>query len=268
MIGERNETRPDTPDLVPQCERQFVPSATITDIDTPAFWSFMEAQGLAVNGAEAALTQHLENALVCTEFEGRLRPTLYGILVFGRTPQAFPHTHSLFVQCSAYAGTDRAADVISASDCRGAITDQVRRAIGWFKSLGHGEPYEGIDRDLPPVPESVLREAVVNAVIHRDYAVVGSKVMVEVFDDRVDVTSPGTLPNHMTVEQARSGGALRSRNELLANAMLVHRLMEARGRGWLSMRRSMREFNGSDPQLVNATEGAGYVRASFRRGDD
>jgi hypothetical protein len=54
-------------------------------------------------------------------------------------------------------------------------------------------------------------EAVVNAVIHRDYAITGSQVLLEVFDDRI-VTSPSALPNHITVEQARSGGAPRSRN--------------------------------------------------------
>ncbi len=250
-------------------EKQVVPSATVSDIDVQAFRAFMQAQGMEMHQApQPPIERDLENALVCAEFDGELRPTLYGTLVFGRTPQAYPHTHSLFVQCSAYAGTDRAADVITTADCRGTVTDQVRRTIGWFNSLGHGESYEGLIREnLPPIPDLVLREAVVNAVIHRDYAIVGSKVMVEVFDDRVDVTSPGTLPNHMTVDQARGGGAPRSRNELLANAMLVHRLMEARGRGWLSMRRTMREFNGSDPELVNATEGAGFVRASFRRGD-
>lgn len=250
-------------------EKQVVPSATVSDIDVQAFRTFMEAQGMDMQRApQLPIERDLENALVCADFDGELRPTLYGILVFGRTPQTSPHTHGLFVQCSNYAGTDRAAEVITSADCLGTITDQVRRTIGWFQSLGHGESYnEGIFRkDLPPIPESVLREAVVNAVIHRDYAIVGSKVMVEVFNDRVDVTSPGTLPNHMTVDQARGGGAPRSRNELLANAMLVYRLMEARGRGWLSMRRSMREFNGSDPELVNATEGAGFVRASFLRG--
>ena len=251
-------------------EKQVVPSATIGDIDVQAFRAFMESQGVDMRQEpQPPVERDLDNASVCAEFDGELRPTLYGVLVFGRTPQAYPHTHSLFVQCTAYAGSDRSADVITAADCRGTITDQVHRAVGWFRSLGHRESYQdGIVReDTPPIPDSVLREAIVNGVIHRDYAIVGSKVMVEVFDDRVDVTSPGTLPNHMTVDQARGGGAPRSRNELLANAMLVHRLMEARGRGWLSMRRSMREFNGSDPELVNATEGAGYVRASFRRGD-
>lgn len=250
-------------------ERQVVPSATISDIDVQAACNYMELQGMDFDRSpQTPMEQHLDNAIVCAFADGEPRPTLYGVLAFGRTPQSHPHTRNLFVQCRAYAGSDRTAGAFTTADCRGTITDQVRRTIGWFQSLGHSESYEeGIFRkDSPPIPESVLREAVVNAVIHRDYAIVGSKVMVEIFDDRVDVTSPGTLPNHITVDQARNGGAPRSRNELLANAMLVHRPMEARGRGWLSMRRSMREFNGSEPELVNATAGAGYVRASFRRG--
>lgn len=90
-----------------------------------------------------------------------------------------------------------------------------------------------------------------NAVIHRDYAIAGSQVMLEVFADRIVVTSPGALPNHMTVEQAQMGGAPRSRNEMMANAMVVRGLMERRGRGWLAMRHAMRKFNGTEPTLEN-----------------
>lgn len=73
--------------------------------------------------------------------------------------------------------------------------------------------------------------------------------MLEVFSDRVDVSSPGSLPNHMSVESVRAGGVPRSRNELMANYMVVRRLMEQRGRGWPVMRRAMREFNGTEPEL-------------------
>ena len=103
----------------------------------------------------------------------------------------------------------------------------------------------------------------VNAVIHRDYAITGSKVQVEIFSDRIDVTSPGALPNHMTVEKARSGGTARSRNEMMANAMVVWRFMEQRGRGWLMMRREMRRFNGTEPELVNDDRNR-FVRVTFR----
>ena len=155
---------------------------------------------------------------------------------------------------------------MSVGEAKGRLEDQVDRAMGWFQSLGRGERYRGLYReDLPLMPEHVLREAVVNAVIHRDYAQVGAPILLEVFDDRIEVTSPGTLPNHMTVAQAVGGGAPRSRNEMMANAMVVRRLMERRGRGWLLMRRGMREFNGTEPALTNEVEGS-YVRVRFETG--
>ena len=126
--------------------------------------------------------------------------------MFGRDPQAYAHTLSLFVQCTAYGGTDQAADVLSAGEGKGRLQDQVQRAMGWFRSRGRGESYEGIRRmDLPPAPEAALREALVNALVHRDYAITGSQVLVGVFDDRIVVTRPGALPNDMTVDQARKG---------------------------------------------------------------
>ena len=82
------------------------------------------------------------------------------------------------------------------------------------------------------MPEAALREALVNAVVHRDYVITGSKVLFEVFSQHVDVNSPGPLPNHMSVESVRAGAHPRSRNELMANYMVVKRFMEQRGRGW------------------------------------
>ena len=248
-------------------ERQIIPSAVVDDVDFGAVRAFMKAQGLETDAApQPARDDDLRNASVAEELDGVLRPTLYGLLVFGRDPQRFPHTLNLFVQCAAYGGADQAADVLSAGEGRGRLEDQVQRAVGWFRSLGRREVYGGLRRrDVPPMPESALREALVNAVIHRDYAVTGSQILLEVFDDRVAVTSPGALPNHMTVEQARRGGAPRSRNEMMANAMVVRGLMERRGRGWLTMRHAMARFNGTEPELVN-DERNRFVRVTFRTG--
>ena len=246
-------------------EGQIVSSATASEIDMEAFESFMKAQGKQIeDDPQPETDDDLHNASVCAELDGVLRPTLYGLMVFGRGPQRYPHTLSLFVQCARYAGLDRAAEAISVGEAKGRLEDQVSRAMGWFQSLGRGERYQGVHReDLPLMPYHVLREAVVNAVIHRDYAQTGSPILLEVFGDRIEVTSPGTLPNHMTVAQAVGGGAPRSRNEMMANAMVVRRLMERRGRGWLLMRRGMREFNGTEPELTNEVDGS-YVRVRFR----
>ena len=246
-------------------EERAIPAAGVEDIDIDSFRSFQRGRGLETEEEpQPPIEDDLRNARVLRNIDGTLRPTLYGLMVFGRDPQGHPHTGSFWIQCTAYAGSDRASDVILAGEGKGRLDEQVRRALGWLKSLGWTESYTGILReDRPLVPEPAVREALVNAIAHRDYALVGSPVQLEVFRDRVVVTSPGTLPNHMTVENVRFGGLPRSRNEWMANAMVVARLMEKRGLGWLRMRREMQAFNGTEPELVN-DEGGKFVRVTFR----
>jgi len=245
-------------------EESVMPTAVVEDLDVAAFRDFLRAQGKTPDREpKLPIEVDLRNASACGILDGVMRPTLYGLAVFGRDFQGTSATTNLYIRCAAYSGIDRAGDVLSVSDAKGCLEDQVSRALGWFKSLGRRERYNGLYRtDIPQLPDDVVREALVNAVIHRDYAITGSSVMLEVFDDRVDVTSPGLLPNHMTVEAARGGGAPRSRNEMMANAMVVRQLMEQRGRGWLMMRRVMHDFNETEPVLINA-EGGGYVRVTF-----
>ena len=133
-----------------------------------------------------------------------MHPTLYGVLAFGKEPQRYPQTRSFRVECVAYEGDDRASRVLQVADAAGCLDEQVQRAAGWFAGLGRFESYRGLIReDRPLLPQPAIRDwqpVMVNAVVHRDYAITGSKVLFEVFPRRVDVTSPGTLPNHTRVE--------------------------------------------------------------------
>ena len=246
-------------------EKQAVLAAGVEDIDINSFRSFQRRQGMEIEAEpQPPIEDDLRNARVLGDFDGTLHPTLYGLMVFGRDPQAHPHTGSFWIRCTAYAGRDRASDVILVGEGKGRLDEQVRRALGWLKGLGWTESYAGILReDRPLVPEPAVREALVNAVAHRDYGLVDSPVQLEVFRDRVAVTSPGLLPNRMTVDNVRFGGLPRSRNEWMANAMVVARLMGKRGLGWLRMRREMQAFNGTEPDLVN-DEGGKFVRVTFR----
>ena len=250
-------------------EEQVIRAATTEDIDHDAFRSFLRAQGLDTDEEpQPPLEEDMRNAGLLAMSDGNLHPTLYGVMVFGRDPQNHPQTSNFFIQCAAYAGLDRATDVVSVADARGRLVDQINRAMGWCRILGRREIYRGILRhDVPLIPDSALREALVNAVIHREYAITGSSVLFEIFSDRIDVTSPGTLPNHMEVESVRAGSRPRSRNESMAHAMVVAKVMERRGRGWPLMRRTMREFNGTEPDIINEERGK-FVRVTFRLGPD
>ena len=229
----------------------MIPAAGADDIDRAVFRSFLGAQGLDMERwPQPDIADDLRNLDVLDEIDGALHPTLFGLMAFGREPQAYPQTRSFFVECAAYAGVDRGSDVILVGEGKGRLDEQVRHTLGWARSFGRREAYRGIVReDLPLLPARALREAIVNAVIHRDYTITGSKIMVDVFCDRVEVTSPGALPKRMTVDKVRRGGRPRSRNESMAHYAVVARLMKQRGRGWPVMRHAMQEFNATEPEI-------------------
>ena len=117
--------------------------------------------------------------------------------------------------------------------------------------------------DIPLLPVAAIREALVNAVAHRDYAIMGSKAQLEVFSNRVVVTNPGALPNHLSIDAVRRGGRIRLRNEQMANIMLARGLMEKWERGYLLTRQAMREFNGMELELAE-DQTSRFVTVTFR----
>lgn len=246
-------------------EERAIQAATPAHIDIQGFRSYLRALGLDTeDDPQPDEEDDLRNRGVVTELGDALHPTLYGVLAFGKEPQRYPQTRNFRVECVAYDGDDRSSRVLQVAEAQGRLDEQVRRAVGWFAGLGRFESYRGLIReDRVLLPQTALREALVNAVVHRDYAITGSKVLFEAFSRRVQVTSPGALPNHMRVESVRAGGHPRSRNESLANYMLVMGFMEERGRGWPMMRRVMREFNGTEPEIVQ-DDRSPYVRVAFR----
>ncbi|MGH7573587.1 MAG: ATP-binding protein [Longimicrobiales bacterium] len=245
-------------------EELAIEAAGVDAIDVQAFRAYLDRLGLDLaSEPQPGLENDLRTRGVLAESGGRLRATLYGVLAFGKTPQSYPQTANFWVECVAYAGRDRADDVLQVAEGKGRIDEQVRRGVGWLKGLGRGERYQGIERaDIPLVPEKAAREALVNAAVHRDYAITGSKVLLEVFDDRIVVTSPGALPNTMTPDSVRAGGHPRSRNELLANYMVTLGMMEQRGRGWPVIRRAMLDHNGLEPTLEE-DRAARFVRVTL-----
>lgn len=233
-------------------EERIIPDTSAADIEVEAFHAFMRRRGVDLtNGDELTLETDLRNREILDEdMDGKLRATLFGLLCFGRSPQEHGATRNFWIDLVAYAGTSRADDVLSSAQARGRLDEQVTRAEGWLRSLGTQEHYEGLVReDRWIVPRSAIRECLVNAVAHREYSVLGARILVEVFDDRFVVTSPGALPNHKRPESVLAGGVPRSRNEAIANALFDLGLMEQRGSGFPRISRAMLEFNGTAPKL-------------------
>jgi ATP-dependent DNA helicase RecG len=247
-------------------EERVVPGTSADDIEPGTFRAYMRRKGVDLDAEPLPLETDLFNReILDRDFSGDLRATLFGLLCFGKAPQDHPPTRNLWVDLVAYAGTDRGDDVLLAGEARGRLDQQVEYAESWLKSLGRHERYADMRRaDVWPVPLPAFRECVVNAVAHRDYAILGTRVLVEVFDDRIVVTSPGALPNHKRPESVLAGGTPRSRNESIANFLFDLGLMEQRGSGYPRITRAMRQFNGTAPVLENEPQER-WVRVTLWR---
>ena len=242
-------------------EEQIVSRATLDDLEEGSFRHYLAQQGLTRRTLrQPHLVDDYRNLDVVGDLEGKPTPTLFGLLAFGKDPQRFSNMRSLLVRNAAYAGSSRASGILLALDAGGRLNDQVEHILNWARSLGKEETFSGVQRsDRLVLPIVALREAVVNAAIHRDYAITGTPITVDVFRDRVEIASPGVLPNRMTVEKVRRGGNTRSRNEAMAHYAVGMGLMEQRGMGWPVIEEAMQNFNGTTPKIEEDREGA-WVR--------
>jgi len=108
--------------------------------------------------------------------------------------------------------------------------------------------------EKPTYPDEVIREAVVNALIHRDYLLANTDIELAIYEDRLEIISPGMLPNGITPERMRAGTRA-SRNQLLKDVMRDYGYLEHMGMGVpRKIIRGMREHNGTDPDLIEENE--------------
>lgn len=170
----------------------------LADLDLDAFDRFLEHTGQTALGVEP------ERLLRSWRLVVNNHPTIAGVLFFGREPQR----HLPFAQINAarIPGADIANEPSDRKDLGGRLLDMIDEAQRFLR-LHLLMPHE-IRRfepePRPEIPEEALREAVVNAVAHRDYTVRGP-IRLFVFDGRVEVHTPGRAPNTVDEEAMRFG---------------------------------------------------------------
>lgn len=216
--------------------------------------------------AAAQTEQEWETLLLNTDFmiedRGRRVVNVAGILLFGKNPTRW--LPQAGITAIAYEGGERDYATREESRLRGPIVpllDEqqqiedrglIDQALDFIeRNVGHSAALEGARRrDSAAYPSEVLREAVVNAVAHRDYTIAVTDIEIAIFDNRVEIISPGRLPNTVTVEKMRSGYRA-TRNELIKEVLRDYRYVDARGLGVpRKIIRLMRERNGTEPDLI------------------
>ena len=141
---------------------------------------------------------------------------------------------------------------IERTECAGPLAETIACSMDFISRHGGGLEVVAADRReaLPAYPPTVVREAVVNAVAHRDYGLAGATVDVTMWDDRVEVRSPGGLPGHITVDNMR--GEHYSRNPRIMRVLKTLGYVEEYGEGVDRMFREM-EARLMEPPTFEAT---------------
>ncbi len=193
--------------------------------------------------------------------------TAAGILLLCRDPSAvFPQCRIL---ADAYRGAEADGDPRDHEDIRGPIPLTVDRAIAFIdRNTRHPMKVVGLNRvRLDEYPVEALREALVNAVVHRQYEDAGRKILLELFSDRVVLSSPGLPPAPITIANLRKGKYRPcSRNPVLAQCLSYFHRIEERGSGFRRMHDLMLN-HGLDPILLGTD--TGYFQVTFLGpGDD
>jgi len=217
----------------------------------------------------AARSAEWVSLLVNTEFlddSDRQPATVAGLLLFGSRPSRYlPQAK---IDAAAYFGREKDYDARERRTLRGPIV-RLKGADGAV--LGPGlveQAVEFVRRNTETValedgvrrqprwdyPEEVVREAVVNAIVHRDYLLSGTDIEIGIYSDRLEVISPGRLANGITPARMRSG-CRSARNELLKDVMRDYGYVEHMGMGIpRKIMRGMREHNGTEPELLEVDE--------------
>lgn len=195
----------------------------------------------------------LKNLSIIANFDGDSRPTVGGYLIFAKNiPQTKSPYDRYAVRCIRYAGSDPATKIIDAIDLVGTLDTQIDEAYKFvLKNIAKGAVISGTKRvERYEYPEEAIRELIANAVIHRDYKIIETYTQIRVFQDRIEIINPGSLPPGVTVDNIKE--AQFSRNSMIAARLKDLRYLEEYGRGVDIVINKMQEWNLPLPLFRNS----------------
>ena len=197
---------------------------------------------------KAAIRDVTKNILITwgilKEDNGKIIPTNAYALLTGKM-QIQPT-----IQCAVFKGKTRAY-FVDRREFSGSIQDQVQLAFQYvLEKINMGMQIKGIYRqDVYELPINSVRELIANAVAHRNYLEPGN-IQVAIFDDRLEVTSPGMLLNTVSIKKMIEGYS-RLRNPAIANAFAYMKIIEKWGTGIPRILRECKEYGLKKPELID-----------------
>lgn len=235
-------------------DEQLVPQTTRDAIDPELKTRFLR-------GDLPEITQLKKLYLIGDDESGELRLTVSGALLLTARPANY--LSSAYIQCVAYSGSERNAEYqLDAQDCDGPVDEQIRHAFNFVKRNMRVEAVKRPGRiDIPQYDLAAVFEAIVNAVAHRDYSMHGARIRLHLFADRLELSTPGGLPNSLTIDSMEANSI--TRNETLVN--LLSRYYPADP---VSKRQNLIERRGEGvPTILTASENLSLRRPRYEQID-
>jgi predicted HTH transcriptional regulator len=228
-------------------DEMIVPGTSVSDIDKDKVEEYLKK----IEDSDTDIPEEQLYVNLNILKEGQM--TLGGLLFFAKDPQKY--RPSFCIKAVSFFGNDIAGnDYRGSKDIIGTIPEMFEQAMGFFNTyLEHKQKDQNFNTtgqlEISPV---ALEELLQNALTHRDYSK-NAPVRLLIFDDRVEIISPGALPNSLTVENIKMGNTV-VRNNLVVS--FSSKLMKYRGLG-SGVRRALKEH--PDTELINDTDGEQFI---------
>jgi len=192
-------------------EEQAVPQTSIQDLEEGLWKRFLPN----VNGDDE--TWLLKRGLLSRDETNSIRCSVTGILMCSSHPEKY--LSGSYIEAVSYAGlTPDSNFQIDARKITGSLDNQIEEVMHFFRKNRMVGARKNPDRkELISFSERAIFEAIVNAVAHRDYSIHGSKIRFFMFEDRIEIYSPGDLPNTLTLDTIEMRQS--TRNELISNLL-------------------------------------------------
>ena len=210
-------------------------------------------------GADSHIENNLlQNLGITSNFGGEFKPTIGGYLIFAHNPPQERNPYERYlVRCVRYAGNNAASEIIDSADIKGTLDVQIDDSYRFvLKNIRKTAEIIGTKRvEKFEYPEAAIRELIANAVIHRDYKIIETYAQVKIFNERIEILNPGSLPPGVTVDNIKD--AQFSRNSMIAGRLKDLDYLEEYGRGIDIVLKKMEEWGLSSPlfrNLVNSFE--------------
>ncbi len=225
-----------------------IPNTSIKDIRLEYLEEFLEKSlGNKIENLGIKTEDLLRNMKILTPYESNLVTTTGGLLFFGKHPEYnLPYCKVTIVR---FPGND-IGEKFEKKDIEGRLIDQIERTETILKDYLRSETkIEDFKKEEPvfEIPIESLREALINAVAHRNYQL-PSQIRIFIFDNRIEIKSPGKLPNTVTIENIKLGFPLH-RNPLIVSLLAKEHRMTEIGTGIPRMIRLLKEHTGREPDF-------------------